>query len=279
MASHKVTAIILTYNEALNIAACLESLHWIDDVIVVDSGSQDDTIRIARTVRPDVRVFENPFEDFGQQRNWALDNTAPRHAWILFLDADERCTLPLAEEITARIATANEFAGYYLTCKNYFLGRWIRRCTLYPSWQLRLLRHGAVRYRKEGHGQREVTDGNLGYIHKPYDHFGFSQGIAHWIARHNNYSTNEVELISRLRHEPFSLGDMVSADPVRRRRASKQIASHVPLRPLARFFYLYVWRLGFMDGYAGWIFCLLRMSHEIHIVVKQAEARSRNIVA
>lgn len=269
-----VSIVILTMNEELNIRACLETVAWADDVVLVDSGSRDRTVELARQARPDVRVLEHPFLDFGDQRNWALDHAELRHDWVLFLDADERCTPACASAIGDAIRGPGDQSGFFLTCRNFFLGRWIKRCTFYPSWQLRLLRKGLVRYRKEGHGQREVTDGPLGYIREPYDHYGFSNGIEHWIARHNKYSTNEVELIQQLRLQPLQLKDLFSADPVARRRGLKRLAARVGCRPLARFLYMYIFRAGFLDGYPGLVFCMLRVAHEIHITAKLAEARA-----
>ena len=274
-----LTVIILTYNEAANIGRCLAALDWADDVVIVDSGSTDETQAAARAIRDDVRWLEHPFEDFGAQRNWALDHAQVPHPWVLFLDADEVCTPQLAEELTRVVGghtmpEGESPVGYFLCCRNLFLGRWLKRTTLFPSWQLRLLRHGQVRYRKEGHGQREVTEGPLGYLHSPYDHYGFSQGIAHWIARHNRYSSDEVELVRRLRTEPLALRETLARDPIVRRRALKRLAARVPARPLVRFLYLYIWRLGFLDGYAGFVFCQLRLTHEIHLVAKLAEAEA-----
>lgn len=269
-----VSVLILAYNEEQTIADCLSFLDWADDVVLIDSHSTDRTVEAARTARPNVRVFEHPFTDFGDQRNWALDNASPRHDWVLFLDADEHCNAECRAGIERAVMNPGQNVGYYLTCRNIFLGRWIKHCTLYPSWQLRLLRLGQVRYRREGHGQREVTDGPLGYVDQPYDHYGFAHGIEHWIARHNRYSSNEVELIHRLRLEPLALSDLVARDPIARRRCLKRLAARFGFRPLARFVYLYFIRLGFLDGWAGWQFCQLRVAHEIHITAKLAEAES-----
>ena len=85
-----VTVIILTFNEERNISDCVRSLDWADEVMVVDSGSIDATTAIAVETRPDLRVFQHAFKDFGDQRNWALDKTSPRNSWVLFLDADEQ---------------------------------------------------------------------------------------------------------------------------------------------------------------------------------------------
>lgn len=269
-----LTAIILTQNEAANIAACLACLDWVDDLVLVDSGSIDDTVLLARKARPDLRVFEHPFQDFGDQRNWALDHTQPKHAWILFVDADERINPACADAIRRHIRQNKEVVGFFLCCRNFFMDKWIRHCTLYPSWQLRLLQKGHVRFQKEGHGQREITKGPLGYIPEPYDHYPFSKGLEEWIARHNKYSTNEVELILRLRSEPLRIGEIFSRDAIIRRRALKRLAARLPARPLLRFLYIYLWRGGFLDGKAGWNYALLRVAHEIHIAVKLAAAES-----
>src|SRR5690606_14998449 len=115
-----------------------------------------------------------------------------------------------------------------------------------------------------------------GYIDAPYDHYGFSHGISHWIARHNHYSTNEVELILRLRTEPLRIADLLSRNPVLRRRGLKRLAARSGCRPFLRFAYLYFLRFGFLDGRAGLLFCLLRVAHEIHITAKLAEAEVKH---
>ena len=265
---------ILTYNEEENIAGCLSHLAWADEVVIVDSGSRDETIATASAARPDVRVFTHEFKDFGDQRNWALDETSPRHEWVLFLDADEHCTSALAKEIDKAVRNPRDHVGFYLAPRNMFLGGWIKRCTLYPSWQLRLLKRGEVRYQKEGHGQREVTAGSLGYIHEPYDHYPFSKGVSDWISRHNRYSTEELELIARLRDAPLALSDLLS-DGVARRRCLKRIAARIGCRSLLQFVYTYLMRGGFLDGRAGWHYCLLRAAHEVHVSAKLAEIRAR----
>lgn len=268
-----ISAIILTQNEATNIRACLDRLDWVDDLVIVDSGSTDNTLDVARQTRPDVRIFDRAFDSFGDQRNWATQNTSPRHEWVVFFDADERCTPRCADAVIEAVRNPGDRVGYYLTCRNFFLDRWIKHCTLYPSWQLRLFKVGRVQYRKEGHGQRELADGPLGYVHEPYDHLGFSKGITDWIARHNVYSSNEVELIDRLRQEPLQLHDLLRRDPVLRRRGLKRLAARIPFRPAVRFFYMYVIRGGFLDGRSGLLFCLLRVAHEIHITAKLEETR------
>lgn len=270
-----VTAIILTLNEERNISRCLECLARVDDTVIVDSLSADDTLDAARRARPDVRIFEHPFQDFGAQRNWALDNVDPAHEWILFVDADEFCDDALMDEIDVFIRQPDGFVGAYVAGRNYFLGRWLKRTTMYPSYQLRLLKSGHVRYRKEGHGQKEETDGPLQYLLQGWRHEGFSKGVHQWIARHNDYSSEEVELILRLRSDKLQWGGLVSDDAIARRRAWKTLGAKLPMRPLGRFLYTYVLRLGFLDGYPGFLYCCLRVAHDFHIVTKLAEHRYR----
>ena len=273
MSPPNISVIILTCDEAGNIVACLDSVSWSDDVILVDSNSSDDTTAVARARREDLRIFENPFSDFGQQRNWALDHCDPKHDWILFLDADERVTPELREQMVDAVDSGRAEVGYFLCYRNMFLGQWLKRCTFFPSWQLRLLRHGEVRYEKAGHGQREVTEGPLGFLDQPYDHFGFSKGIAAWIERHNRYSTEEAEYFSALAGQPLRIHETFSRNALVRRRAVKRLAARLPARPLVRFLYTYFFRLGFLDGSAGWTFCQLQLAHELNLSAKQRELR------
>jgi glycosyltransferase involved in cell wall biosynthesis len=270
-----LTAIVLTQDEAGNIAKCLHAIASIDDVVVVDSGSTDDTLALARAARPEARIFHHPFLDFGDQRNWALDNCQPRHEWILFVDADETCDPELLAEIEGFIRDPGSFVGGYVAGRNYFLGRWLKHTTFFPSYQLRLLKQGEVRFRKMGHGQAEVTDGPLRYLRHGWRHEGLSKGVAQWIDRHNRYSSAEREHRRALASEPLAIGEAFSSDAVVRRRALKRLAARLPGRPLWRFLYAYVWRRGFLDGYPGFLYCLLYLAHDIHIAVKTAEAAYR----
>lgn len=272
-----LTAIILTLDEEINIARCLSCLDWADDVVVVDSGSSDRTIELARSTRPDVRVFDHPFKDFGDQRNWALDNTEVKHDWILFVDADEFCVPELAREIGDYIRSPGDTVGAFIAGKNHFMGKWLRYSGLYPSPQLRLLKLGAVRYRKEGHGQREVTDGKLAYLKQGWVHEGFSKGLADWFDKHNRYSSEEVDLMLRLRREPVGLRQLLSNDALSRRQCMKRIGARLlPLMPLLRFGYRYGFRRGFLDGKPGFLFSLLCASITIQVVAKVFEAERNN---
>lgn len=267
-----VSVVILTYNEASNIVSCIQSLHLFGDIVVVDSGSTDGTKEAVLRECPHVRVLEHSFEDFGSQRNWAMTEAELKYEWVLFVDADEFMEGPLASEIEAFVAASQSYVGAYVAGRNYFLGRWLKYSTFFPSYQLRLLKRGSVTFKKEGHGQREVTDGALAYLASTWRHEMFSHGVEQWIARHNKYSSEEVELLLEHRYRAVPWRDLFVRDPVQRRRALKCLAARLPLRPFLRFFYTYFWKRGFLDGRAGWNYCLLTLAHECHVVVKSTEA-------
>lgn len=272
-----VTAIILTLNERANIEECVACLSRVGDVVLVDSMSTDGTIEAAKKVRPDIRVYEHPFKDFGDQRNWALDTTEPRYPWVLFIDADEFCSPELLDEIDRFVAQPGDFVGGYIAGRNYFLGRWLKHSMMFPSYQLRLLKLGHVRYQKYGHGQREVSEGPFRYFEQNWRHESFSKGVSEWIARHNRYSTAEVELCVDLQRQPLSWRQLVFGEMRERRRTLKQISTKMPLRPIFTFIYLYVIRGGFLDGYPGFLYCWMMMAHHIHIEAKLAEyAQAKN---
>ena len=273
-----LTVIILTQDEAVNIKRCLQCLTCVDDVVIVDSGSRDDTLPISRRTRPDVRIFHHKFQDFGDQRNWSIKHTNPKYDWIMFVDADEFCTDALLDEIAEWINEPQGCAGGFIAGKNVFLGRWLRYSTMYPSYQLRLLKRGKVQFCKQGHGQKEITDGPLHYFKEGWLHDALSKGLEQWIERHNTYSTEEVELIQQLRQEKMALREIVAKDPILRRRSLKRLAAKLPGRPLLRFLYTYVWRRGFLDGRSGLTYCLLRFAHDVHIIAKLEEQRYQSIV-
>ena len=256
--------LILTLNEEANIVDCLKSVVWADDVVVLDSFSSDRTCEIAESMG--ARVVKRKFDDFGSQRNYALDEIEFKHRWLFHLDADERFNEELRVECE-RVIECDEKSAYFVPNRIIFLGKWIPRCTQYPFPQVRLIKRGEVRFAKAGHGQKEdAAQRGVGHIHVAYDHYNFSKGIEDWIAKHNRYSTEEAALVAETKRRP--LGECVSGDPMVRKRALKSWFVRLPLRPQIKFFYLYVVKLGFLDGWAGLAYCRLMMMYEMMITVK-----------
>ena len=250
--------------------ACLDSLSWCDDVVVLDSQSTDRTRDIA--LAHGARVFQRAFDDFGAQRNYALDHIEFRHPWIFHLDADERFNDLLRDECE-KVIGKDEHSAYFVANRIFFLGRWIKHSTQFPYYQVRLVKLGEARFAKSGHGQREDASlRGVGYLKTPYDHFNFSKGIADWVERHNRDSSDEAAEAELLCKGPVPVAELVSADRSARRRALKRLHARMPARWLWKFFYLYAGKRGFLDGYPGFVYCMLNSFYDFLISVKIKEA-------
>lgn len=269
-----VSVLILTLNEGRNIGRCIRSTGFSDDVVVLDSFSSDDTVEQAESAG--ARVHQRSFDNFASQRNYALDNIGLEHEWVLHLDADEVVTPELIEEI-ARAIKDPRFVAYRIASKLIFMGKWLRYSGMYPVYQVRLGRSDRLRFVQVGHGQRENLDGSLvGTLRQPYIHYGFSKGLADWIERHNRYSTDEaVQGHERLQVGRVAFKGLFSAGPMVRRRALKQLAERLPFRPLLRFCYMYLLKLGILDGRPGYVYCRLMSQYEFWTVLKIREFHSR----
>ena len=158
-----------------------------------------------------------------------------------------------------------------------FLGRWIRRSTQYPHPQVRLIKRGEIRFAKAGHGQREEGAlRGLGHLKTPYDHFNFSKGIRDWVDKHNRYSDEEAVLALETLHGPLRAGELLAGDRMVRRRAMKRLHARLPGRWLVKFCWLYGARLGFLDGYPGFAYCVLQAFYDFLITVKIKEVCRRH---
>jgi glycosyltransferase involved in cell wall biosynthesis len=264
---------ILTYNEELDIAACIESALLSDDVIVVDSCSSDRTVEIAS--RYPVRVIQHAFESHGKQRTWMLENIAPQHEWVYILEADERMTPALFQECLDTIRSPQHVA-YYAAERVMFMGRWIRRSTQYPRYQLRLLQHGKVWFDDYGHTEREVYEGTTGFLKENYPHFTCGKGLSRWIDKHNRYSSDEaIETLRQLQNgSTINWHDLFfGVTEVDRRRALKNLSLRLPLRPIVRFFYMYLILGGCWDGKPGFTWCMLQAFYEYLILLKVWEIK------
>ncbi|MBW4683167.1 MAG: glycosyltransferase family 2 protein [Microcoleus vaginatus WJT46-NPBG5] len=258
---------ILTYNEEIDIGACIESALMSDDIIVVDSFSRDRTVEIVH--RYPVRLVQHPFETHGKQRTWMLQSVPTKYEWVYILEADERMTPALFQECLEATKT-EEYIGYYVAEQVIFMDRWIRRSTQYPRYQMRLFRKDKVWFSDYGHTEREVCEGPTGFITETYPHYTCSKGLSRWIEKHNRYSTDEAaETLRQLEKGSVSLRDLVLGhSEVARRRALKDLSLRLPFRPLLRFLYMYFLLGGFLDGRAGFAWCTLQAFYEYLILLK-----------
>jgi glycosyltransferase involved in cell wall biosynthesis len=225
----KVSAVVIAYNDEPNIRACLETLKWADEIVVVDSYSTDATEKISREFTD--RVYQHEFKGFGRLRNEAVAHAS--YDWVFSLDTDERATVEIRDEIRRVLANGPKADAYFVPRRNYFLGRWIRHSGWYPDYrQPQLFRKDRMRYREELVHESFETDGGIGYLHEHVLQYPF-RDIDHYLAKMDRYSGLMAER-------------MVQQG---RRFRSHQLISH----PSFTFAKMYLGRAGFLDGMPGLI--------------------------
>lgn len=259
-----LSVIILTYNEELNLPDCLSSLHPLGvPVFVVDSGSTDATIQIAREFG--AYHTQHPFESHAKQWCWALEHLPLATDWILGLDADQRLTPELVHELRGMFngRTPSDCVGFYINRRQIFRGRWIRHGGYYPKYLLKLFDRRAV-YLDDNDlvdhhfcvkGPTRILRGDLLEANRKED------AITFWIEKHNRYARRlaQEELARQLISQPPLNIRRVWGTPDDRTLVLKQIWRKLPLylRPTLYFIYRYFFRLGFLDGKQGFIFHFL----------------------
>lgn len=225
----KISAYVLAYNDEPNIRACLETVTWADELIVVDSYSTDATEKISREFTD--KVYQHRFQGFGRLRNEAVAHAT--HDWVFSLDTDERATPELREEIRELVNRGPETDAYFVPRKNVFLGRWIRHCGWYPDYrQPQLFRKGKMRYRNQIVHEGFEVDGPVGYLRSHVLQYPF-RDLDHYLAKMDRYS------------------DLMAQRMVQegRRFRAHQLLTH----PAATGLKMYVARAGFLDGMPGLI--------------------------
>lgn len=222
----KLSVVILTLNEEASISAAVECALWADEVLVVDSNSTDATISVAEQLG--AKVLVNTFEDYSKQRNWAIAKA--RHDWVLMLDADERISPELQQEIQALLQTNPAYPAYCIKRLNYFMGRLIR----YSGWQgdrvTRLFNRTAGQYGAKTVHEVFETRGKIGQLKHPIIHYTY-RSISSYLEKHHVYTTASAKEIAA--------------------RGKKITFYHLMVKPGFRFFRSYVLKLGFLDGKQG----------------------------
>jgi glycosyltransferase involved in cell wall biosynthesis len=216
---------IITRNAAHQLAACLDSVTFADDVIVVDSGSDDATVEIAR--HHGARVLHQDWLGFGRQKHFAV--TQARCRWVLCLDADERVSDELRASIQSALASP-AFQAWRMARRNRFMGRWLRHGEGYPDWSLRLFDREAANWSGDSIHEKVVTQAAVGTLDGDLLHES-ETGIADYLAKQNTYTTLQAQMLHA--------------------RGKRAGAARIFLSPLFRFLKFYVLRLGFLDGVPG----------------------------
>jgi len=267
-----ISVLILTRNEIANIADCLDSVAWSDDVHVLDSLSDDGTAEAAR--RHGARVVQRAFDGFASQRNYGLHRLPFRHDWLLLLDADERVPPPLAAEMAQFVRDAPlSVAAARMRRRDIWWNRWLRHAQMSPFY-VRLVRPHRVRYEREVN-EFLAVDGDTAELSCYFDHYPFSKGLAQWIDKHNMYSAMEAQIIARSAVTKPSLRTaLFGRDFHERRLHQKAIFYRMPFRATVKLAYLLLWRRAFLDGLPGIRYTILVCFYEYLIVLKTKELKA-----
>ena len=225
-----LSVIIIARNEARCIETCLRSARFADEIVLVDSGSTDDTVAIARKYTD--RVIETEWRGYGATKQLALENATGD--WVLWLDADESVPPALRDEIRAVTGTGKH-AGYRIARKTLFLGHWIRHCGWYPGYVLRLFRRGAdPRFTDDEVHESLRIQGTTGDLKHPMIH-DTDPTLHHYLSKFNRFTSLGARQLY-LSGRRFRLTDLV-------------------FRPIFTLFRMYVLKRGFLDGLPGFILC------------------------
>lgn len=229
----KVSVIVTTYNEEANIAGCLESVAWADEVLLVDSYSTDRTLEIAAGF--DVKVLQREYFGSAAQKNWSIDRVS--HDWVLIIDADERVPPPLAAEILRTLSEPQQVNGFYIRRENIFIDQVVRHSGWSTDKVVRLFRRGKGRYpNRRVHADLEI-EGPVPVLRNPFTHHTF-RSFDQYFPKFLNYA------------------EWGAAQAFRDGREAG--VTELAGRPLWRFVRTYVVQLGFLDGKHGLVLCLLQ---------------------
>jgi glycosyltransferase involved in cell wall biosynthesis len=240
---------IITKNEEANLPRTLQSVHWANEIVVVDCGSTDGTVELAWSFG--AKVIREEWHGFGRQKNLAIEHCSSE--WVLSLDADEEMSEALAQEIEALLAGTPKVDAYFLPRRNLFLGRWIKHGGYYPDAKLRLFRKTAAWF--------EVRA-----VHETVQHAGKTRSLRGNLI-HHAYPTLESYIEHMNRYS--TLGATQAAAKGKAGRSLLAFLWNVLLNPFATFLYNYILRLGFLDGREG---LLLHLYHSSYVSWKYAKA-------
>jgi glycosyltransferase involved in cell wall biosynthesis len=243
----RLSVVIVTRDEEERIRACLESVAWADELIVVDAESQDKTASIARELTDHVVV--RPWPGYAAQKNFAVEQA--RGTWVLSLDADEAVSPPLREEIQAVIERDGPHDGYDVPRRNIFWGHWVRHGGLYPDRQLRLFRRARGRFGERAVHESVRVDGDVGQLLGHLEHRSY-RDVSDFLARADRYAT-------------LAADEWVA-------RGRRVHAWDFVVRPLGRFLGMYVVRLGFLDGARGFLLAVL---YAYYVLIRSAKVWER----
>lgn len=270
-----VEVMIPTLNEADHIEQTVETALKVGPVFVLDSLSTDGTQELAR--KAGATVIEHAWEGYARQKNWGLDNLPFEGEWVFILDADERITPPLRDEVLRVAASDTEMVGFFVNRVVIFMGRAIRHGGLYPSWNLRFFRRGCCRYEDRAVHEHMISTGGTGYLKNEMLHIR-RETISEYIDKHIHYADLESDEWVKQKlglSTGARTGTMFRDVLLYRQWIRRHVWPRTPFRPMLRFIYMYFFRLGILDGNPGLHLALLMASYEYMISLLYRDKLSR----
>lgn len=265
MTQPRVDVFIPTLNESAHIVEAVTNALKVGPVFVLDSCSTDGTQELAR--QAGATVVEHAFEGYARQKNWGLENLPFTGDWVFILDADERITTALRDELFVELSKPDAVDGYFVNRLMIILGQAVRHGGLYPSWNLRLFRRGRARYEDRSVHEHMVCDGGTQYLKHPMLHIR-RESMSVYIAKHIRYADLESDewVKRKLGTSGGAATGKLFRDVLRIRQwLRREMWPVIPGRPMWRFLYMYFVRFGFLDGRAGWRLAMLMASYEYMI--------------
>lgn len=230
---HKITAIVTTYNEDENIAKCLSSINWADEILVVDSFSTDNTVAICEKFG--AKVFHREYKYGADQKNWAIPQA--KHSWIVLLDADEVFEPEIEHELKRVLKSGATYSAYWVRRKNFFLEKKVRFCGWQNDRVIRFFKRDLHRYIDKMVHEEIEQNQKIGKL---------KSKIHHYTAKNFQDYCNRID-----RYAGYAAQEYI--------KSNKRINwFHLYVKPAYKFFYSYIIRGGFLDGKTGWIICKLR---------------------
>lgn len=229
----KLSIVIITYNEEENIKECLESVQWVEEIVIVDGFSLDRTVEICKEYTGKIYQREN-VRNLNINKSYGFEKASGD--WILYLDADERVSPELAQEIREILSREDKFVAYKMPRKNYYFGRWLKYGGNYPDYQLRLFKRGKAHFECRHVHEKLQVEGKVGYLQYPLLHFTYPT-ISHYLKKFDFYTSLEAEYIFK-----------------NNKRCC--ILPKVTVKPMVRFIRRYFLKFGFLDGLPGLLACI-----------------------
>ena len=227
-----VSVVLVTKNEEKNIREALESIGDVSEIIIVDDFSTDKTVEISREFTE--KVFQTEWKGYAAQKQKAID--LAEGPWVFLLDADERFTKPLSEEVKRIVAQEGKYEGFFVPRRNFFLGRWIRHGGWWPDYTLRLFRKETARIEARKVHEKVMVRGKAGFLENPLEHFTY-RTVSDYLKKMDTYST-------------------LAAEELKGRGAKSGIMT-MCIHSAFTFVKMYLFRLGFLDGIHGFVLAVL----------------------